>query len=86
MTKPSRLKSRLIDWKYMPAWPLYVAFYVVIGFVVGQSFAQETARQCEASSPVTKRGRLVCGAIWPITAASMINSQMDPLASLHPRK
>jgi hypothetical protein len=74
-----------IDWEKVPTWPLYIALYVAMGFVVSRSFAQEMARQCEASSPMTTRNKLVSGAIWPITAASMMDNQMDPMASLRRR-
>jgi glucose uptake protein GlcU len=74
-----------IDWESVPTWPLYIALYVAMGFVVSESLVRESARQCEASSALSTRLKLVSGAIWPVTASFMMASRMDPMAALRRR-
>jgi hypothetical protein len=74
-----------IDWGTVPLWPMYLALYVVAGFVVAQSVDVTIRRQCAASSPLTREGRLLAGAAWPVTAATMMLLGQDPLAVLTAR-
>ena len=71
-----------IDWERPPVWHLYVMWYVLAGLVVVESLDVEVHRQCEASSSLRGREKLVAVATWPATATMMILLGMDPLAVL----
>lgn len=71
-----------IDWDAIPLWPLYLALYVLAGFLVPLSIGVENRRQCAASSPLTIEQKVLAGVAWPFTAATMTLVGLDPLAIL----